>query len=74
MRNITDTVKHLLIINVIFFIASLSLGELVYDLFALHYPSNDKFQYWQPLTHMFMHGDLGHIFLTCLDFICLALP
>ena len=74
MRNITDTVKHLLIINVIFFLASISLGELVYDLFALHYPSNDKFQYWQPLTHMFMHGDLGTFFLTCLDFICLALP
>ena len=62
MRNITETVKHLLIINIIFFIASLSLGEVVYDLFALHYPSNPKFQYWQPLTHMFMHGDLGHIF------------
>ena len=61
MRNITETVKHLLIINLIFFIASLSLGELVYDLFALHYPSNSKFQYWQPLTHMFMHGDFGHI-------------
>ena len=58
------TVKHLLIINIIFFIASLSLGELVYDLFALHYPSNSKFQYWQPLTHMFMHGDFGHIFFN----------
>ena len=64
MRNITETVKHLLIINIIFFIASLSLGELVYDLFALHYPSNSKFQYWQPLTHMFMHGDFGHIFFN----------
>ena len=42
MRNITETVKHLLIINVIFFIASLSLGEVVYDLFALHYPTNEK--------------------------------
>src|SRR5210317_22846 len=64
MRNITETVKHLLIINIIFFIASLSLGDLVYDLFALHYPSNPKFQFWQPLTHMFMHGDLGHIFFN----------
>ena len=38
MRNITETVKHLLIINVIFFIATLSLGDVVFDLFALHYP------------------------------------
>ena len=64
MQNITETVKHLLIINIIFFIASLSFGDLVYDLFALHYPSNSKFQYWQPLTHMFMHGDFGHIFFN----------
>jgi len=64
MRNLTETVKHLLLINVIFFIATISLGDVVFDLFALHYPSNPKFQYWQPLTHMFMHGDLGHIFFN----------
>jgi len=64
MRNLTETVKHLLIINVIFFIATISLGDVVFDLFALHYPSNPKFQYWQPLTHMFMDGDLGHIFFN----------
>jgi len=27
-------------------------------------PLTQKFQYWQPLTHMFMHGDLGHIFFN----------
>jgi membrane associated rhomboid family serine protease len=64
MRNVTETVKHLLIINGIFFIATLSLGDIVFDLFALHYPSNPKFQFWQPLTHMFMHGDLSHIFFN----------
>jgi membrane associated rhomboid family serine protease len=64
MRNVTETVKHLLIINGILFIATLSLGDIVFDLFALHYPSNPKFQFWQPLTHMFMHGDLSHIFFN----------
>ena len=64
MRNITETVKHLLIINVIFFLATLSLGDVMYDLFALHYPTNDRFLPWQPLTHMFMHGDVGHIFFN----------
>ena len=66
MRNITETVKHLLIINVIFFLATLSLGDVMYDLFALHYPTNDRFLPWQPLTHMFMHGDMGHIFFNIL--------
>ena len=36
----------------------------MYDLFALHYPTNDRFLPWQPLTHMFMHGDVGHIFFN----------
>ena len=74
MRNITDTVKHLLIINVIFFIATISLGDIVFDLFALHYPSNPKFQFWQPLTHMFMHGDLGHIFFNMFDLYMFGIP
>jgi len=74
MRNITETVKHLLIINGIFFIASLSLGDLVYDLFALHYPSNPKFQIWQPLTHMFMHGDFGHIFFNMFGLYMFGTP
>ena len=64
MRNITETVKHLLIINGIFFLATLTLGNQVYDWFALHYPTNSKFEYWQPLTHMFMHGDFSHIFFN----------
>lgn len=74
MRNITETVKHLLIINIIFFIASLLLGDLVYDLFALHYPSNPEFQYWQPLTHMFMHGDLSHIFFNMFGLYMFGTP
>ena len=74
MRTITETVKHLLIINVIFFVASISLGDLVYDLFALHYPSNPKFQIWQPLTHMFMHGDIGHIFFNMFGLYMFGTP
>ena len=61
MGRITDTVKHLLIINIIFFFASAVFGEIMYDLFAMHYPNNPNFFVWQPITHMFMHGDLTHI-------------
>jgi len=74
MQNLTDTVKHLLIINVIFFVATLTLGDAVFDLFALHYPSNPKFQFWQPLTHMFMHGDLGHIFFNMFALYMFGIP
>ena len=61
MRQISETVKHLLIINALFFLATLSLGPIVYDWFSLHYFKSPKFQLWQPLTHMFMHGDFSHI-------------
>ena len=61
MGRITEIVKHLLIINIIFFFASSVLGEIMYDLFAMHYPNNPNFFVWQPITHMFMHGDLTHI-------------
>ena len=60
---ISETVKHLLIINVIMFIGTLSIGDgvLFYDLFALHFPKNENFEFWQIITHMFMHGGFSHI-------------
>jgi len=62
--NITPTVKQLLIINVIFFIGSNLVGGRAYELFSLYFFENGKFQVWQPLTHMFMHGNIMHIFFN----------
>ena len=64
MGRISETIKALIIINVIFFIGSSFLGDVAYKLFALFYFENPNFQYWQPLTHMFMHADLGHLFFN----------
>jgi len=61
MGRVSEIVKHLIIINIIFFVASTVFGELMYDLFAMHYPKNPDFIIWQPITHMFMHGDISHI-------------
>lgn len=74
MRNITETVKHLLIINGIFFLGTLTFGDLVYDLFALHYPGNPKFHIWQPMSHMFMHGDISHIFFNMFGLYMFGTP
>ncbi|WP_445458545.1 rhomboid family intramembrane serine protease [Flavobacterium sp. HNIBRBA15423] len=59
----TDMVKHLLIINIIFFVGSYLVPNS-FDLLALHYFESDKFQLWQPITSMFMHGGIGHIFFN----------
>jgi membrane associated rhomboid family serine protease len=63
MMRISDTVKHLLIINVIMFIGTIAIGDgvLFYDWFAMHFPKNEAFQPWQIITHMFMHGGPSHI-------------
>ncbi len=61
MMRITDTVKHLIIINAIFFIASMTLGDVVMAKMALFYPKNPQFNFWQFVTHMFMHGGFMHI-------------
>ena len=74
MRQISETVKHLLIINALFFLATLSLGPVVYDWFSLHYFKSPKFQLWQPLTHMFMHGDFSHIFFNMFGLYMFGTP
>lgn len=63
MMRISETVKHLLIINAIMFIGTLAIGNgtLFFDLFALHFPKNPNFEFWQIITHMFMHGGFMHI-------------
>ncbi|WP_353777741.1 rhomboid family intramembrane serine protease [Winogradskyella sp. 3972H.M.0a.05] len=67
-QGITDTVKHLLIINVIMFIGTYALKnqDLFLSLFALYFPKSDLFQPWQIITHMFMHGNLMHILFNML--------
>lgn len=57
MMRISDTVKHLIIINVIMFIGTLFVANgAFYEWFAMYFPKNDLFQPWQIITHMFMHG------------------
>lgn len=67
MIRITDTVKHLVIINVLFFVATLALKQFnLYDLLALHFLKSSSFKPWQVVTHMFMHGDLMHLLFNML--------
>ncbi len=56
MGRITEAVKHLIIINVILYIAPQMVDFDLQNLFALHFPKSPEFGYWQFLTHMFMHS------------------
>lgn len=64
---ITETVKHLLIINVLVFVGMLAVGNGVFTHYlALYYPTSENFELWQIFTHMFMHSEImyGHIFFN----------
>jgi len=58
-------VKNLLIINGLFFLATISLTNYGIDLkkmFGLYYIASPHFQPYQFVTYMFIHADFWHIF------------
>jgi membrane associated rhomboid family serine protease len=65
LQNAPQVVKNLIIINVLFFVASMLVGEdQAVTWLAGTYPGSPFFQPWQIITHMFMHGGLGHLFFN----------
>ena len=65
--NIPPVVKNLLIINIIFFIATLvfeNLGIQLANILGAFYFNSPYFRVWQPITYMFMHGGWAHIFFN----------
>jgi membrane associated rhomboid family serine protease len=58
-----EIVKNLLIINVLFFLAKITLpsGIDMDELFALHPFQSPDFKPYQLITHMFMHGNFTHL-------------
>jgi len=64
MERITDVVKHLLIINVLMFFGTNLLGENIRMSLALYFPGSEYFRPYQLVTHMFMHGNLSHLFFN----------
>lgn len=60
MGRLTDAIKHLIIVNVIFYIAGIAgYGNLLYEYLALWFPKNDNFGIWQLVSHMFLHDFSG---------------
>ena len=61
LENIPVVTRNLLYLNVILFVATLINEDFMIGTFAMFYPESPYFRWWQPLTHMFMHGGLWHI-------------
>ncbi|MFV0196352.1 rhomboid family intramembrane serine protease [Empedobacter falsenii] len=63
-QSIPPITKNLLIINGLFFLATFVFNAKGIDLRVIlgaFYPESPNFNFWQILTHMFMHADFTHI-------------
>jgi membrane associated rhomboid family serine protease len=62
--SIPPVVKNLLIINILFFIATSifeSKGISLIQMLGVYYVDSPNFKVWQIITYMFMHGGFAHI-------------
>lgn len=59
-------VKGLLIVNIIFFLLQTylpgGLGDMLTERLGLHYFGSPQFEYYQIITHIFLHGNFAHLF------------
>lgn len=65
--SIPPVVKNIILLNVIFFVASwqpLGLSEFMFRHFALFSVKSPLFEPHQIVTHIFMHANLAHIFFN----------
>jgi len=67
-RVLPPVVKNLIIINALFFLATFALGSAfdidLADYLGLHYVASSKFNAFQFVSYMFMHGGLFHLFFN----------
>ena len=64
LSNIPAAVKNIIIINILIMVMTALNEELMVEKFALFYPTSPFFHWWQPVTHMFMHGGFFHLFFN----------
>jgi membrane associated rhomboid family serine protease len=62
--NLPTAVKNIIIINIMVMIMTSLNEDFMYEKFALFYPTSPFYHWWQPLTHMFMHGGFWHLFFN----------
>lgn len=75
LNNLPQVTKNILILNIVFFLATFILNWQGIDLissFGAHYVNSPLFQPFQVVTHFFMHADILHIFFNMWLFLMLG--
>jgi membrane associated rhomboid family serine protease len=71
-RSIPTVTKNIVIANVIVFAIQFLMSPYereVWEFGALWPLDSGNFKIWQPITTMFMHGNIGHIFFNMFTFV-----
>ena len=75
LNNLPQVTKNILILNIVFFVATFVLESRGIDLissFGAHYVNSPLFQPFQVVTHFFMHAGFIHIFFNMWLFLMLG--
>ncbi len=66
--NIPTVTKNIILINALVMVMMFLRREFMIEYFALFFPTSPFFKPWQIITHMFLHGNLLHIFFNMYTF------
>ena len=75
LNTIPQVTKNILILNVLFFIATLvfeSKGISLVNTLGAHYINSPRFEPYQVITHFFMHAGIWHLFMNMYLFVILG--
>lgn len=67
LRKTVDAILVIVIVTVIFYLLTdhvPGLGNEMVSLFALFFPENPRFEFWQLVSTMFMHGGFFHLLMN----------
>ena len=68
-NSLPSVTKNIILINILMFLATLANQNFMVGTFALFFPKSPFFHWWQPVTHMFMHGGFWHILFNSRKFL-----
>lgn len=64
LSNVPAAVRNIIIVNILVMIVALMRESFMIEKFALYFPASPYFEWWQPVTHLFMHGSILHLFFN----------
>jgi len=75
LNNIPQVTKNILILNVLFFLATIvfeSKDVFLINSLGAHYINSPRFEPYQIITHFFMHAGIWHLFMNMYLFVILG--